>query len=411
MSSLDQQKHTENNAEFGRDPKAEISSGAERSAISRTSRVLLLLWIVVFLFLPYPAWRLLQSHLDTSNQESRKLAVFPLLSQEGVTVENYPIYFENWLNDHLPFRNQLIQANSMADFFVFHDTISSNAILGKDGWIFYANKRYMKEAPINDYLGINLFSEEELASIAQNFMETKEIIEADGGQFLIVLSPSKMSIYPEQLPDRFGEPASYKRLHQLADYLGEHTDIDVLLPAEVLLRSKEEHPDQPMYYKYDTHENHYGFYLSSGMILDYLGMEPLPPFDFDSLPVTEAGGNDLARQLHLANVLTDDTDYSVYDMRRHSKRFEVNEQATEMRHTNENGDADPRKLLMICDSFGAGMLPYLADYFNESYMHYFTYYTPDVYEREKGDIVIFEVTERLIGSVPEFHLQRSMLGD
>ena len=89
--------------------------------------------------------------------------------QPRLTVDNYGTFaeeYDNYFNDQLPFRNNLIKLNSWIDYFVFDRSVNSKVIIGKDNWLFYDNKD--DGDPIGCYQGNNLYTEAELQEIAEN---------------------------------------------------------------------------------------------------------------------------------------------------------------------------------------------------------------------------------------------------
>lgn len=82
-----------------------------------------------------------RSHIDTTNYENTAQAEFPVIGRTlsngtPVTIDNFPSLFEDWFNDHLPFRNQLLTLNSFFDYTVLKTSSSDQVIVGKDGWLF-----------------------------------------------------------------------------------------------------------------------------------------------------------------------------------------------------------------------------------------------------------------------------------
>ena len=66
--------------------------------------------------LPVLLFALFGRFLDTQNYENRTLAQMPSLTgEERVSIEEYPSAFEEWFNENLPFRNQLITLNGLFD--------------------------------------------------------------------------------------------------------------------------------------------------------------------------------------------------------------------------------------------------------------------------------------------------------
>lgn len=357
------------------------------------------LFVLVFI-LPAPVYYAMKRYIDTHNYENRSIPEFPALSAENYS--SYPALVEEYIKNMLPFKNQIAKVNGIIDYKLVKDTMSHDVVIGKDGWLFYTGKQDIVEDPISDHTGVNLFSDEELNIISEKLKAADELMQQRGGRFLLVISPSKMSIYPDKLPDRFGAAAELKRIDQLAGYLSKNTDICVVNAYETLKEYRASNPDQILFLKYDTHENYAGSYISSQAIIDSLGYAPLPDISTLTLKENEDPEADLANILGIRSSVSDPNNLTAGGYGKHELSFYMNEAETELRYTNAANDADHGKLMMVSDSFGEGMLPFLADHYNEAYMVYPRTFKAEMIEKEAPDVLIYQVTERLLENLLKF---------
>lgn len=140
--------------------------------------------------------------------------------QPRLTVDNYGTFaeeYDNYFNDQLPFRNNLIKLNLLIDYFVFDRSANSKVIIGKDNWLFYDNKD--DGDPIGCYQGNNLYTEAELQEIAENCVKQRNFLAERNIKFIIFIAPNKERIYSEDMPDRFETPADNYRVLQIVNYL------------------------------------------------------------------------------------------------------------------------------------------------------------------------------------------------
>ena len=99
-----------------------------------------LIFCLFFLFLAAPAvtFPFVKDHIDSENHENRRFAEKPDLSFG--TLASFPKQFDDYFNDHLPYKNQLVMANTMKNDFLGVGTTmmeymtSSMVIRGKDNW-------------------------------------------------------------------------------------------------------------------------------------------------------------------------------------------------------------------------------------------------------------------------------------
>lgn len=136
-----------------------------------------LIFCLFFLFLAAPAvtFPFVKDHIDSENHENRRFAEKPDLSFG--TLASFPKQFDDYFNDHLPYKNQLVMANTMKNDFLGVGTTmmeymtSSMVIRGKDNWLFYNAE---KQQSFNDYMCNNLYEEGELAEIAKGYVKLQE---------------------------------------------------------------------------------------------------------------------------------------------------------------------------------------------------------------------------------------------
>ncbi|MBQ9513163.1 MAG: hypothetical protein IJR58_08210 [Lachnospiraceae bacterium] len=357
--------------------------------------------LTILIVLPLVFYAIVGRYLDTKNWENRTLADFPKLTTENI--REYPGQFEAYFNDRLPFKYQLIFLNSWINYYVFHTTNSKSVIVGKDGWLFYKGSQVMDEDPVGDYRGTNLFTDEELAQIAANMQHTKDFLAERGCEFAILIAPNKERMYDEYMPDEYGDPAQYNRIVQVTEYLREHTDVTVVSPYETLLAYKQEHPEDLLYYTYDTHWNNVGSYLGARELATALGWE-LPELDKVTKTLSTPPVGDLSGLLGMGDYLKGEQIYTLSDYSPHTLDRQVSSDLSEFVYTNTAGDGADEKLFIIGDSFSTMMSPYIASHYNNTYLNFYFNYTGEMLEREDPDVVVFETVERYLDRMLDFDI-------
>ncbi len=83
--------------------------------------------------------------------------------------------------------------------------------------------------------------------------------------YLIV--PSSMSVYPELVPESYGEPAKETRLDLAIDAINAGGGVAIDLKA---LFSEHKDDEMPMYYKLDSHWSDYGAYLAYEAMFEHI---------------------------------------------------------------------------------------------------------------------------------------------
>lgn len=247
---------------------------------------------------------------------------------------------------------------------------STQVLMGKNNMFFY--KTEMDGHPLWDYMGINHFSEEELAVMAANLTATREQLADRGIAFYAMCVPNKEIIYEENMPDTIARVNEVSRGEQLADYIRENTDLTLIYPKEALLANKDR---AELYYPTDTHCTQMGAFVNMQELFRaaYGTHAELDSVDF-TVAATDRSG-DLVTIAGLSGKYTD-TAY-VFDP----------------------DSADPaqrrdQKLLLVGDSFGGYLSVICKAYYQKVYWEHPDDFDDSMYEKYDPDVVIWESAER-----------------
>lgn len=302
------------------------------------------------------------------------MAEKPVFSFEKM--EDYPKAYEEYYNDHLPFRDQLIKLYNSLLYYGLHTSSHENVIAGKDGWLFY--KSPTDGTTMECYTGSVLFSAEELGRMVDNLTYTRDRLAEQGIEFVVFVAPNKERVYSEYMPDYYGEQAEECMLSQALAHLREHTDIRIVYPYEELMTYKQAHPEQLLYYKTDSHWNEIGGYIGAKALLEELGIET-PPLEQYEIKATADHVGDLAGMLNAIGLVEEGfyTNVSV-------KTDEASRQKSE------------KRILMRRDSFGAAMSPYLTANLSEAELAHYSYFKPEQIWEQKPDVFVIQIVERYV---------------
>lgn len=357
----------------------------------KKEKILIILFFII-IGLPYIIWFFMADYVDVENYEKRELAKKPVLEWE--CINEFVADTENYINDYLPFRNQMIRFNNILEYYVFNNSNNNNVIIGKDGWLFY--KESEESSSMECYKGTNLFTEEELQQMLNNLIVTRDNLAKKGCEFVLFIPSNKERIYAEYVPDYYGEPAIEYATLQVVDYIKENSDIRVVYPYEIMLEVKESLGEEVLlYHKTDTHWNELGGYVGSAELLKELGID-IPTLEDKNISITEKNDvpGDLADLLNLGESIDSGKTYEVvgYDM----SDVEVIKMDTSKEIIHKSKGKDPRRMFLIRDSFGIAMINPIASQFNYSYTMPIFHVTDELIEKQEPDIVVLEVLERYI---------------
>lgn len=317
---------------------------------------LLVLWLpilqMIFKFAPEPA-----------NLEKRELIKKPELSQMSLGgITQFLGAFDSYFSDNFGFRNFLVSLNSEIKIKYFKVSPLPKVVIGKDGWLFYNDPN--DGVNLKDFSGEALLTDAQASMISQNNLSKQKWFADRSIDFLIVVPPNKHSIYPEYLPRSISTLRGTTRMDQIMG------DVDnqerVLDLRDAIISSK---GNLPLYFKTDTHWNRYGAYIGYREIMSRLDIQS-DIYDFNKQEVKSSG--DLAQMLSANDLFKD------YDISAELKDEKVID----------------KKIMVFHDSFGTLLNPYFRRSFSDSIFIASPTLNYDLIEKEKPDIVIWEMVER-----------------
>ena len=362
------------------------------STLTRRSNVVLIGLFMTLLWLPTLDTVL---HLDWTppHGENRALAAFPKLQPGWHGLQPYVVGLEAYFNDHFGCRKCLVMWNNKLRWSLFKDKSTRSVLVGKDGWLFTTDFEM-----IDHYRGQLQFTSEQLRDWQVLLEKRRDWLARRGIAYLFVVTPDKHTIYPEALPDWVTKVRPQTKLDQFVAYMHAHSTVPILDQREVVRDAKQ---ICPTYFKTDTHWNSFGGFVAYQELMRTLakqrpGLEPLSLASF-TLTNRFEPGMDLARILGLS--LPESNAYSLVPkpgLPQFTTKLPPPEHVHEPRYT-YNPQAQGR-VIIFQDSFAMNWLQFLGYHFNQ--VTYLWQYAldPAWIEREKPDIVVSEMNERLFNT-------------
>lgn len=248
---------------------------------------------------------------------------------------------------------------------------STQTLKGKNNMFFYKTEQDGK--PIWDYMGINHFTDEEMAAIAANLTATREHLSAKGIEFYTMCIPNKEIIYAENMPDTIARVNDVSRGEQLAAYLHENTDLVFVYPKDALMANKDK---MQLYYITDSHSNQIGAFVNMQEFFRtaYGTHAELESVVFQTHATDYAG--DLVTMAGLADQYGIDTVY-VFD-----------------KNSADKSQYHDQVLLYVGDSFGGFLSQICKGYYREVYWEDARDFQYAMLDRYNPDVVIWERAER-----------------
>ena len=318
----------------------------------------ILILFLCFLIMPNIIYRIFYKNFDHTNYENRTLASKPIFM--STNINEYPKKYEEYFNDYLPFRNELVRLKNLNDIFVFNNLVHKDLILGKEKWLFLK-----WDSLIPNYMGTYTYTTEELERAKNNLIRLKEVFNQNGADFYMVICPDKNQIYPEYMPDYI------KRIHPefnatdvFIKYMKENTDLNIIYLKEYFLDVKKYYP---IYYKFDAHWNKLGAYFGYQEIMNNIGKDYININNISLQRIDNAENTpSLAQLASLRNskLYKYDTEYIISNYTKYKYKLLTNYRWEYI--SCESDSKDNTSIVMIRDSFADNIFDYMSTRFSKT---------------------------------------------
>lgn len=331
-------------------------------------------------------------------EEQRTLTKRPEVRVLEVLTGYHQYKFEQYLNDTFGLRELMV--HTMADLYidVLHTSPIERVVLGKDNWLFINDNTTVRDA-----LGINQYTEDELAAFRTLFETRAAYVRTKGIPYVYVVVPNKMTVYGDKLPFNLHQPKVSTKTDQLIEVIESYTDILVIDLRQVLIDARSTSP-YLLYIPTDTHWQPYGAHIAYQHILDVLqthypdlfsGVEPI-----ERIPDPKvADGGDLARMLSRKFsyrdpfILMPPTSGEEPTTRVEITAYK--NPSLDAFFAYEQSDVSLPRALIVRDSFGEAIAPFISEPFSRTAFVWSPFLYDYIIEAEQPDIVLQVMVERL----------------
>ena len=298
----------------------------------------------------------------------------------------FPEAYNQYFNDHYLLHQQQVDAFHYCRYHFLHETIFPNVVIGKQDWLYYTGERNL-----NDYECTSPFTSQELQTIRQRLLDWDEDLQERGIQFYVVFAPNKETIYPQHLPDQIKPGLNACRIDQVMKTL-EGTSLTVLDLRTAMERASQK---AQVYHRTDTHWNDTGAVYATREIFTLIQQKfpqvSIPSFDEYYLEKKPFSG-DLAGFLPRDDRFVEQETILVPAFQSLVEYKEGENQAI----LSAIPVSELPSAIIFRDSFCDALIPFLSEHFSKvNYVSSFTV-DYDLLEKEKPDIVIFEIAQRYL---------------
>lgn len=305
----------------------------------------------------------------------------------------------DYFSKKFAFRRELVTACDIIKAKVFGISGQDGVVAGRKGYLFYKDS-------FNDFLGRDSLPDYDIASMAHNIRLIQDELNARNIEFLFTVAPNKNSLYPELMPERYKPEVEKRNIKRLRPLLREYG------VRYLNLYKLFNDIDDVMYLKGDSHWNNTGAALVTGELVTALERRRYSYNDGRSETRKDFRG-DLYAMLYPAGGFTDEqVYYDKMDPSVYNERVEVriiDDETGEMKKIDTEDEPEWSKsseietvslgeaegsLLMIRDSFGNSLTPWIAEEFSDGLFLNGTPYDIGRAVYEGYDSVVFETVER-----------------
>ena len=341
-----------------------------------------------FLIMPNIIYKVFYDKFDHTNYENRTLSTNPILDINNL--DKYPKEYENYFNDHVSFRNELVQLKNIMDIFVFKNLISKRAFLGKYNWLFRIFNNFLDNYIIND-----MYSKNELDSFKNNILNFQLELKKKNIELILMICQDKINIYYDKLPDYIIKN-HYTSSDQFAFYIRENLDIKLVYPKEELIKYKDKYQ---LYFKHDTHWNNLGGYIGFYEFMRVLGkkVDSIDSLDiYNIYPKYIWPYNDIAATISLSKYKQYHSDnyYIISNYSYDNFKIVYSNNSYNFKLLSEVNNNE--HIFFIRDSFAIAMTSYIANNFNKSTFVHINDFKYDMLLEDIPNIVVIEILDTRI---------------
>lgn len=348
------------------------------------------------IYVPITLGYLFKDSIKYTNKENRKLASKPTLSFKNIF--NYPKEYEEYFNDHLPFRNNILEEWRNINYRLFNISIDSRIIVGKDNnndtWLFFNNVGDGDE--LSYIVGSKNYSSNYLSSTLNHLNDEVNKLNDLNVDVYYIIVPNKSSIYANYLPKTID--VKEDAFLTVYNYILRNNFNKLLYPYDSLNKKKD---DYELFYRTDTHLNDYGMYILISDILNeiYDNENILKIEKFDTNFTYDFKG-DLYKYMGVS-IKIKDNNYNIKYKNSDNIKSEIIKNNQFDIYTNNDYTID-ETILVVGDSFTNLMIKPLSSVYKKVIRVKFAEYNSDIIKEYNPDKIFYVRTERFSDEISSF---------
>ncbi len=348
----------------------------------KKQNLFIIIIFIAFLTLPSITYVFVKDKMDNANYENRNLYTKPTFNIK--TIFEYPKAYDNYYNDHLPFKNEIRKLKSKI-LYTFNVSATPRVIIAKDKWLFYNSEAANDGETIENYTKTSKYSKKDKKNIKKELELTNNKLKSNNVDFYLLVIPNKENVYSDKLEGIINRSKNkYSKTEDLINYLKKETNLNIIYPKEILLKNRKKYET---YGKLGTHWNNYGAYLAFNNLMKNINNTYTPKPIKIAFKKDENG----IAKMNLLNDLTH-KEATVTNFYNNIKtNCTINKYYAECESSNPIYN---KNILIVGDSFREKLIPYISKLYKNSTFIHRDFYKQEYIKEKNIDIVIFITVER-----------------
>jgi len=310
-------------------------------------------------------------------------------------IDNFPEEFEEYVKDNFSFRTPLLNIYHNISFHLFKvSPYPDKTIIGSDDWYFVAGR------DVEVFEGKRDFSETELYDLTKEWGRRIGYADSLGIKIYWLICPLKHEIYSEHLPMNIYKGKKITRSQIVQKHLEKDFPRLIINPINQLKKHKSQHK---LFYKLDNHWNLKAAEITSKIVVKHIRKD-FPENEIYEIPNYKWKDSIFQKGIHYKVLGIDNLQeidaFPIIDNERakaiwhygfaapkgfpypwnYEKRYKMEDKGKALR------------ILVIRDSFGASLIPFLKESFYESVFIFDAWkyqLDKEIIETVKPDILLY----------------------
>ncbi len=264
-------------------------------------KTLFFIFLFALLWLPF-IQQLTKYFKETELKGAFVKPTLPKFSIDSLNEFKFQQQYENYENSNFGFRGIFIKIKNSLNYLVFKELSIEDNIAGKDNYIFSVGS-------IRRTLGLDYNGKNKNAATIEKINFLKKGVEKHGGHLLVLIAPSKESIYPDYLPNQYKQNTLPQ--NDYADFIEGYKKYNIpYIDYCVYFKNLKDNAQYSLFTKTGFHWSLYGASIAHDTLIHYIANtigKEIPAYRKESVELSDTArepDNDFEGPLNLLFTLS-----------------------------------------------------------------------------------------------------------